>query len=137
MARIHGSKGQVKIDPTGGASPVVVSSVDSWDLDLARDRVDVTCFGDTNKVTVQGLPSYSGALSGAWDSATTPAEIFAVIFGTVPVTLHLVPDAGDATHFFEGLANLDGSIKTPAKGAVTWASKFDAAGPWAMEPALP
>ena len=137
MARIHGKRGQVKIDPTGGATGVAVASVDSWDLDLAKDRVDVTCFGDTNKQTVLGLPAYSGALSGCWDSATTPSEIFDVIFGDVAVMLTLIPDSLEPTFLFEGLANLDGALKVPAKGAVTWSGKFDAAGPWAMEPVTP
>jgi len=121
------------IDPTGGSTPVRVSSVDAWDLDLAKDRVDVTCFQDTNKQTVSGLPSYSGSLSGVWDASTTPAEVFDVIFGSVPAFLKLVPDTLDAAVFFAGLANLDGAISVSAKGAVTWSGKFDAAGPWSME----
>jgi hypothetical protein len=136
MARIHGNRGDVKIDPTGGATGLSVASVDSWDLDLARDRVDVTCFGDTNKQSVLGLPSYSGALSGFWDSATTPTEIFDVIFGTVSPMLTLIPDRLEETFLFKGLANLDGAIKVSAKGAVSWSGKFDAAGPWVMEPAI-
>ena len=135
MARIHGKRGQVKIDPTGGNTPVMVSSVDAFSIDLSKDRVDVTCFGDTNKVTVLGLPAYSGDLSGCWDSATTPTEIFAVIFGDVAAMLHLIPDSLEPTFLFKGLANLDGSLDVSAKGAVKWSGKFDAAGPWAMEPA--
>jgi len=134
MGRIHGNRGEVQIDPTGGATGVAVASVDSWDLDLGRDRVDVTCFGDTNKQSVLGLPSYSGNLSGFWDSATTPGEIFDVVFGTVSPMLTLIPDALEPTFLFKGLANLDASLKVSAKGAVTWAGKFDAAGPWTMEP---
>lgn len=135
MARIHGNRGDIQIDPTGGAVGVSVASVDSWDLDLAKDRVDVTCFGDTNKQTVLGLPSYSGNLTGCWDSATTPTEIFDVVFGTATPFLTLIPDRVEPTFLFKGLANLDASLKVSAKGAVTWAGKFDAAGPWVMEPA--
>jgi hypothetical protein len=137
MARIHGKKGDVLIDPTGGATPTTLASTDSWDLDLAKDRVDVTCFQDTNKQTVVGLPSYSGTMTGAWDSATTPEELFAVIFGDVAAMIHLVPNTLEPTFLFKGLGNLDGALSVSAKGAVTWSSKFDAAGPWVMEPAIP
>jgi hypothetical protein len=137
MARIHGKKGDVLIDPTGGATGVRLASTDTWDLDLAKDRVDVTCFQDPNKQTVQGLPSYSGSMTGAWDSATTPEQLFAVIFGDVAAMLTLIPDTREPTFLFKGLANLDGALSVSAKGAVTWSAKFDAAGPWAMEPVIP
>lgn len=136
MSRIHGKKGDVLIDPTGGTTPATLASTDAWSLDLAKDRVDVTCFQDTNKITVLGLPSYSGSMSGAWDSATTPEQLFAVIFGDVAAMLHLVPNTLEPTFLFKGLANLDGTIDCSAKGAVTWTAKFDAAGPWVMEPAI-
>jgi hypothetical protein len=132
MARIHGKRGEVLIDPTGGATPVAVASVDAFDLDLSKDRVDVTCFQDTNKQSVLGLPSYSGTLSGCWDSTTTPDEIFAVIFGEIAAMLRLVPDSLEPLYNFSGLANLDGALSVSAKGAVTWSGKFDAAGPWTM-----
>lgn len=137
MARIHGKKGDVLLDPTGGATPATLASCDSWTLDLTKDRVDVTCFQDTNKQTVVGLPSYSGSLSGCWDSATTPEELFAVVFGDVAAMIHLVPSTLEPTFLFKGLGNLDATIDCPAKGAVTWSGKFDAAGPWVMEPVIP
>ena len=137
MARIHGKKGDVMLDPTGGATVVTLASTDTWDLDLSKDRVDVTCFQDTNKQSVLGLPSYSGTMTGCWDSATTPEQLFAVIFGDVAAMVHLIPDTREPTFLFKGLGNLDGSLSVSAKGAVTWSSKFDAAGPWVMEPAIP
>lgn len=134
MARIHGNRGQIKMDPTGGASPVTIASVDSWDLDLGKDRVDVTCFGDTNKQTVVGLPSYSGTMSGCYDSTTTPTAVFDVILGVVAPMIHLIMDTVAPTYLFKGLGNLDGSISVSATGAVKWKAKFDAAGPWVQEP---
>ena len=133
MARIHGNRGEVLIDPTGGATPVAVASVDSFSISLSRARVDVTCFQDTNTQSVSGLPSYSGDISGAFDVDTTPDEIFACVFSPTPVMLKLVPDKVTPTYFFTGLANLDADLKTSAKSAVTWSGKWDAAGPWTQE----
>ena len=137
MARIHGKKGDVMLDPTGGATVVSLASTDTWDLDLSKDRVDVTCFQDSNKQTVVGLPSYSGSMTGCWDSATTPEQLFAVVFGDVAAMIHLIPNTLEATYLFKGLGNLDAALSVSAKGAVTWSSKFDAAGPWTMEPVIP
>jgi len=137
MARIHGKKGDVLLDPTGGATPESLASTDSWDLDLAKERVDVTCFQDVNRQSVLGLPSYSGTMTGCWDSSTTPEQLFAVIFGDVAAMITLIPNTLEPTFLFKGLGNLDGAISVSAKGAVTWSSKFDAAGAWAMEPAIP
>jgi hypothetical protein len=56
--RIHGKSGQIKMDPTGvgGATAVLVASLDKWDLDMAKATVDVTAFQDPNHVYVMGLP---------------------------------------------------------------------------------
>ena len=122
------------MDPTGGSTVVTVASLNEWSLDMSKDRVDVTCFGDTNKQKVQGLPDYSGTFGGFWDSVTSPTAIFDVILGSVAPFLHLIPDTLAPTFLFKGLANLDGNIKVSATGAVSISGKFDAAGPWVMEP---
>lgn len=134
MARIHGHRGRVRMDPTGGSAVVTVASLNEWALDIARDRVDVTAFGDTNKIKVNGLPDYTGTLGGWWDATTTPTAFFDVVLGTVAPMLVLIPDWDAPTFLFKGLANLDGSIKISATGAVGVSGKFDAAGPWVMEP---
>jgi hypothetical protein len=134
MARIHGKKGSVMIDPTGGATTVAVASLNEWSLDMSKDRVDVTCFGDTNKQKVVGLPDYSGTFGGFWDSTTSRTAVVAVILGDVTPMLKLLPSTLEPTYFFSGLANLDGSIKVSATGAVSISGKFDAAGPWTAAP---
>jgi hypothetical protein len=111
----------------------VVASLNNWSLDLTRDRADVTCFGDTNKVSVQGLPTYEGELAGIWDPTTTP-DLFHAAMGDVAVMLELVPSALDPTHLFKGLAYLDAGIEVAADGAITISGSFAAAGPWALEP---
>ena len=133
--RRHGSKGQVKWDPPGGAggATVVVGSLNQWTLDMARDKEDVTCFGDTNKQYVLGLPDIQGEINGIWDEEESP-EFLRAALGDVPVMLELVPSSLTPTFFFTGLAYLDGSLDCAADGAVTISSKFVAAGPWTMEP---
>lgn len=131
--RIHGKNGQVKMDPTGGSSPVFVADLNAWSLDMATDRIEVTAFGDTNKRRVSGLPDFSGTLGGWWNASTSPAYFVAVLAG-IPVFLQLIPSALDPTALFSGLANIDGGLNVSATGAVSISGKWDAAGNWVMAP---
>ena len=134
MARRHGSQGEVQMDPTGGATTVTVASLNKWSIDFDRDKEDVTCFGDTNKVYVLGLPDVQGDIEGVWDETTSP-EFIRVALGDVPVLLKLIPSTLAPTYLFTGLAYLSTSIECAADGAVTLSGSFVAAGPWTMEPA--
>jgi len=135
MARQHGYKGEVATDETGaGTTFLPVASINAWTLDTARDRVDVTCFGDAQKQYVQGLSDLKGTFAGIWDPTTTPGQIFKIAMGDVPVYLRLTPSTLTATNFFKGLAYLDASINVAVNGAVTIAGTFASAGPWTLEP---
>lgn len=136
MARRHGSNGQILIDPTGGASPVIVASMNGWTLDLARDKVDVTSFGDRFKQYVQGLPDIKGTIKGWWDAAAS-RSLFSVALGETPVTLKLIPSLLDASDFFAGPAYLDTSIEVAADGAVAINGNFAGAGDWSTPGAVP
>lgn len=129
--RLHGKNGQVKMDPAGGGALVVVADLNAWSLDMSTDRTEVTCFGDTNKRRVSGLPDFQGNLGGQWNAATSPTYFNAVLAG-IPVTLRLIPNSTDAGVYFNGLANVDGSISVDAKGDVKFTGKWDAAGNWTM-----
>lgn len=136
--RIHGSRGQVLLDPEPPASPappvpVLVASLNSWTLDMARDKVDVTAFGDTNKQYVQGLPDVKGSIGGWYDNVNL--TMFDVAAGDIPAYLNLVPDGNAPTYLWEGLAFLDASVNVSATGAVSVTSGFVGAGPWKRMPA--
>lgn len=135
MARIHGYNGRVSMD-TDGASPfsyVEVADLNAWTLDMTRDRQVVTAFGDTNVQRVAGLPDFSGTFGGWWNSATSPTYFAAVLAGT-PVGLKLEPNRAESTHFFSGLANIDGAITVSATAAPAISGNWDAAGNWAIAP---
>ena len=133
MARRHGSKGEVLMDPTGGAAPVIVAALNSWTLDLKRDRADATCFGDTNKQYVQGLPDIKGDITGIWDEAVSQV-LFDQALGEVAAMLKLIPSSVAPTYFFTGLAYIDAAIEVKHDGAITIKGSFAGAGPWTMAP---
>ena len=137
MARRHGSKGQILMDPTGSpTTPVVIASMNGWTLDLGREFVDVTAFGDTFKQSVPGLPSIAGTVKGWWDAAASRV-LFDAALGDIAVFLKLVPSTLDATYSFSGPAYLDSSIEVAADGAVSISGNFQGAGDWTLEPTTP
>jgi len=111
------------MDPTGGATPVEVASINKFTIDFGRDNEDVTCFGDVNKVYVLGLPNVEGDIEGVWDETTSP-EFLRIALGDVPVTLKLIPSTNAPTYFFTGQAYLSTALDCPADGAVTLSGSF-------------
>ena len=91
MNRMYGSKGQIKVDPTGAGGPaaVAVGSMASFTLNMARNKADVTSFGDANLTYVQGLPDIKGTLGGWFDS--DELTIFDIAMGDVACFLELIP----------------------------------------------
>ena len=124
------------MDPTGGATTAAVGALNSWSLDMDRDKEDVTCFGDTNKQYVLGLADVQGEIEGVWDETITP-DFMRAAMGDVAVMLELIPSTLAPTHLFKGLAYLSAGIECAADGAVTVNGSFVAAGPWTLEPAAP
>jgi hypothetical protein len=130
--RRHGSTGQIKMDPAGGSTTVVVADLNAWTLEMSRERVPVTAFGDANIQYVLGLPDATGTYGGWWNSASSP-QLFSVAQGTTPVTLELIPSITDPTFLFTGLAYLDASIECAADGAVSISGNWAAAGDFTLE----
>lgn len=124
------------MDPTGGSTAVEVASLNQWSLDLGRDRADATCFGDPNKVYVQGLPNIEGEIGGIWDEAASQV-LFGVALGDVAAFLKLTPSTLAPTYFFSGLAYLDTGIDVSVDGVIEVSGSFAAAGPWTMDPPTP
>lgn len=131
--RMHGAHGQVKMDPTGGSTAVVVVGLDKWDLDMKKDKVKVTAFGDSNQVYVDGLPDIAGTYGG-WFDPVDGLDIFAVVFGTAKPYLELYPSdlASMAAIKWAGKGLLDSKITVDASGGVAVSGSFVAAGPWTI-----
>lgn len=131
MAILTGRYGLIRWDATGLPSPptpLTVISLDAWKLSLKTDYEEVTCFGDTNKVYIQGMRDISGNLGGFWNSSNY--VLVTATGSTVPGYLELTPNSNEGTYKFGGLAYLDADIDCSVKGAPKLSSTFKAAGPW-------
>jgi hypothetical protein len=131
--RLHGKNGAIKMDPTGvgGPTAVLVASLNKWDLDMATDKVKVTCFQDTNQVYVAGLPDIKGTYAGCYDPVDG-LVIFDVISGSVAPWLEMIPDLSVPTLMFAGKGLMDGKISVDSNGAITIGGAFVANGPWTL-----
>lgn len=131
MAIKSGRLGEVMYDPAG-ITPVALISLNAWKLDLKTDKIDVTCFGDVNKVYVPGMKDVSGSFSGFWNSANV--VLFDAADAAVPGMIKLVPNTSEPTFFWSGLAYMDASIDVKVDGAPEVSGSFMAAGAFTMAP---
>ena len=64
--KLHGKNGAIYLNGPKG-SGVKVTTKTEWTLSLARDYVDATVFGDTNKTYLVGLKDIQGTFAGLLD----------------------------------------------------------------------
>ena len=129
MARKHGRTGRLYADfsTSGGGSASPVASLKQWTIDFTTDKVDATCFGDTNKQYLAGLPDSSGTFAGLYDDATASAYAAAIDNGTNNArNFYLYPDTGNTGQYWFGTALFDFSIDGTVEGATaingSWAA---------------
>ena len=132
MARYSGGKGLVLLSTTGTGVAIAAVSLSQWSLDRKTDKVEVTAFGDSNKVYVQGLPDIQGSLAGWFDSADD--ALFDGADSADGVKLYLYPSSLATSIYHYGPAWLDASIDVDVKGACSVSGSFVAAGSLGRKP---
>lgn len=123
MARKHGRNGRLYVAITSGGTAEPVAYLNSWDISFEVDNVEVTSFGDTNKVYVAGLPDASGSFAGFYDSES--AQLYTAATDGVARKFYLYPDTSDAT-YWSGEALFDFSVSSSVDGAVTVSGNWNA-----------
>lgn len=128
MARYHGAKGVVYMSTSGSGTASSLTGSNSWTLNMATDKVEVTAFGDTNKQYVQGLPDVSGTISAWWDDTTdAPYDGSQSSDG---VKLYLYPSSDATTKYWYGPAWVDFSIDTSNSAGISITANFVSNGAW-------
>jgi hypothetical protein len=135
MARKHGRNGRLYADFTanGGAAAVPIASLKQWSIDFTTDKVDSTCFADTNKQYLAGLPDSSGTFAGLYDDATASAYAAAIDNGTNNArNFYLYPDTNDTGKYWFGKGLFDASYTAAVDGAIelsgNWAASSNIIG---------
>jgi hypothetical protein len=129
MPRRHGKDGRVYVALTSGGTAEPIAFLSSWSINFTTDRVDVTAFGDANKVYVAGLPDSQGDFSGFWDS--DQSDLYAAAQDGIARKFYLYPSrALDSSDYYFGEALFDFSVSGGVSDAVT------VSGSWAASSAI-
>lgn len=111
------------ITSAGTAEPVAY--LNNWELTASTDDVEVTAFGDTNKVFVSGLPDVGGSFSGFYDDVT--AQTYTAATDGVARKFYLYPNTGTNGQYWYGTAIFDFTASGGVDSAVTISGNWKAA----------
>jgi hypothetical protein len=128
--RLHGKNGAIYINgPKGVGDKVAVKT--EWTLNLSRDFVDATSFGDLNKVYLVGLKDISGTYSGNLDTSGD-FGVNAADLDDIPIYLYGDDRDGEELLLAYGPGFLDASITASNTDALKSTGNFRASGNWTV-----
>jgi hypothetical protein len=111
---------------TGAATPL--SGIAEFSLEMPTDKVEVTYFGDSNKVYVQGFADVSGEISGFWEDDSD--ALYDASRSTDGVKMYIYPSVDAVSKYWYGPAWVDFSIESSVGDAVSISGSFSANGAW-------
>jgi hypothetical protein len=125
--RKHGNKGAIYLGGAKGAGGTLVAAKAQWSLSRARDTVDVTSFGDTNKVYVAGLADVSGTYNGPYD---TSGDLMLQASADDPQLIYLYSDEAATEEVAHGSGFIDATVTVAANDAQRIQGNYRASGAW-------
>ena len=128
--RLHGKNGAIYINGGKGSGTKVTTKTE-WTLNLNRDFVDATVFGDTNKVYLVGLKDISGTYAGLMDVS---GDLLVNQADADAVDIYLYADDRDGSEVLlaNGPGFIDASITASNTDAVKVTGNFRASGNWSV-----
>lgn len=131
--KLHGKNGAIGIASSGSAITKVAGKSE-WTLNLSRDYVDATVFGDTNKTYLTGLKDIQGTYSGLLDHS---GDLLVNASSSDSIYVYLYSDDGSAVGSTKylvayGLGLIDSSITASNTDAVRVSGNFRASGSWTI-----
>lgn len=123
---VHGRAGRIYVGlASGTAEAQAVANLTEWTMDFSVDDVEVTTFGDSNKVYVAGLPDASGSFSGFFDTAS--AQLYTAATDGAARRFYLYPSTpATAGPYWFGTGIFDFSVQTSVGDAVKVSGDFKA-----------
>lgn len=125
MSRIHGRNGRIYMGLASGGTAEPVAFQAKWSIEFGVDKADATAFGDTNKVTVAGLPDVKGDFSGFFDDTTV--QTYTAATDGVARKFYLYPSTSNTGQYWFGTVNADFKVDGSVDGAVAVSSSWSAA----------
>ena len=134
MAAIAGAKGSIKV----GATPSVVTDMNSWKLTIKNNLEDTTSFDDNGWESSQAtVKAWEGSIEGSWnmDDTTGQKALQAALIAGTPIAMELFTDKADIAAAYEGNALIESlEVDTSVKGIIKVSIKFKGTG--ALTPAV-
>ena len=130
--KLHGKNGAIYLNgPKGAGGAVKVATKTEWALNLNRDYVDSTVFGDTNKSYLTGLKDVSGTYAGILDVS---GDLLLNASDEDTVQTYLYADDRDTFEILiaSGPGLFDAAITASNTDAVRITGNFRAAGNWTV-----
>lgn len=127
----HAKDAVVYISTSGSTEASELLGCSEWTLDMSRDAVETTAFGDANKTYVQGLPDISGSLTCFWRDDET--KLFSAQASTTAVKCYLYFSRNAATRYAYGTAWFSVSMTSGVSDAVSLTANFVAGGAWSVK----
>ena len=125
--KLHRKNGAIYVSGPKGTGTKAATKA-QYDLNLARDQVDVTTFGDTNKTYVAGLRDLSGTFAGVLDVS---GDLMLNSATGDPVSLYLYADDGVSPILLaSGFALIDAVISVSNTDAIRISGNFRASAAW-------
>jgi len=129
--KLHGKNGAISLNTAAPAGKVAVKT--EWTLNLNRDYVDATVFGDTNKTYLVGLKDISGTYAGLLDNA---GDLLVNASDDEDTWTYLYTDdgtgGGSTVLVAYGPALHDSAINCSNTDAVRVSGNFRASGNWTV-----
>lgn len=125
---LHGRKGRLYVGVASGGTAEPITNLTNWKLGFSTDKVEVTSFGDANKVYVAGLPDGSGDYSGFYDNAS--AQTYTASTDGVARKFYLYPDNSNNAQYWFGTALFDFNVEGAIGDAIKIDGSFSAATIW-------
>src|ERR1041385_1933991 len=101
-----------------------------WTLNRARDTIEVTSFGDTNKTYVAGLPDVSGSFAGFLDTSGDLLLTNAANSTPVGIALWATDSSVEVAH---GSGYVDATVTAGGSDAIRITGNFRASGNWVID----
>ena len=133
--RLHGKRGALYLYNKVSLGGTKITDKTEWTLDLGRDYVDATVFGDVNKVWLTGLRNIQGTINGLLD---TSGDWLVNATASDTEQLYLYADdtnnnpTGAPILIAFGPALLDANISTANADAIKCSGNFRASGAWTI-----
>ena len=127
---LHGKNGAIYLHGKKGTGVKLVNKTE-WTLNLNRDYVDSTVFGDTNKTYLVGLKDVQGTFAGLLATAGDE-QVNAANSDAIDIYLYADDRQGYELLIASGPGLMDASITASNTDAIKTTGNFRAAGPWAV-----